>query len=383
MYSARIHKFVVQIFSLFRRIGLWHGEDRPTSRQLLQKSFFCIYYLTFILSMSVKAFISDALDESIFLAECSIICAALLIKIRMFLWKQMETVVMLNRICVFTIRNEEAFAFFNNKVEKFVKFMKMCVKNTLFISLGCVVLPFLGSQRSLIANIALPFDWENSEIGFWVVYIFSLTEYYIVVLTMLFSLIMWYLLLLCSLRYKILGMEMKNIGRAAGKVKMPVKEKQAIFKQDLVASIKGHLHLKGTIDDLESFLSKMFLLQFAAGSLCICCSIYCLAFDISSNNTERSIHLYLFLYSTAELFMITYLGNEIMLSSSALSYSLFESDWIGQPHSTQKCIIIFAEYLKRSHAMLTDKLYPLTLETFTRILNSSYSMFNILKNTKQ
>ncbi|XP_037051440.1 odorant receptor 23a-like [Bradysia coprophila] len=383
MYCARIHKFIAQMISLFRRMGLWHGEDRPTVRQLVLKSFYCIYYLSFMISLSMGSYKAESVDETIFLAETALICAVLNIKNWMFLWKQTEIVEFLDRICVFTIRDEEGLAFFNDKVERFINFLKMCVYGTMCATLGCVVVPFLGSKKSLLVNIAFPLDWKNSEIGFWMAYIFIVTEYVIEILAITFSVIIWYLLLHCSIRYRILGMEMKNMGRTAGKVKMSVNEQQAIFYQDLQASIEGHLHLKGIIDEVESFLSKLFLLQFATSSLCICGSIYCLAFDISANIVERLVHVYLFLFNTAELFMITYFGNEIMLSSSTLSYSLFESEWIGQPHSTQKCIIIFGEYLKRSYSMLKDKLYPLTLVTFTKILNSSYRLFNILKNTKQ
>lgn len=90
-----------------------------------------------------------------------------------------------------------------------------------------------------------------------------------------------------------------------------------------------------------------------------------------------------------------------MLSSNRLSYSLFESNWIDRPESTKKYLIIFGEYLKEPHELVIVKLFPLTLETFTRvclkynllvniflrlllqILKSAYSMLNILKNTKQ
>ncbi|XP_037039775.1 odorant receptor Or2-like [Bradysia coprophila] len=164
---------------------------------------------------------------------------------------------------------------------------------------------------------------------------------------------------------------------------MTEKKQQAIFYQDLVASIEAHLHLRRLIDELESFLSNLFLLQFATSGLCICGSIYCLAFDISDNFVERIVHVYTLFYNIAELFMITYFGNEILISSRRLSYSLFESEWIGQAHSTKKCIIIFGEYLKQSHKLLIGKLYPLTLETFTRILKSSYSLLNILTNFKE
>lgn len=79
------------------------------------------------------------------------------------------------------------------------------------------------------------------------------------------------------------------------------------------------------------------------------------------------MYLLLLFYIVAELFMITYFGNEIMLSSGRLSYCLFESDWYNQPQTTQKCIVIFGECLKQPQQIVIGKLYPLTLETFTRV----------------
>lgn len=82
---------------------------------------------------------------------------------------------------------------------------------------------------------------------------------------------------------------------------------------------------------------------------------------------SRLLNLLILVFYTSEIFMITYLGNEVMLSNHRLSYSLFESNWITQPQSTKKSILIFGEYLKRPHQLLIGKLYPLTLETFTRV----------------
>jgi len=79
------------------------------------------------------------------------------------------------------------------------------------------------------------------------------------------------------------------------------------------------------------------------------------------------MYLLAFFYFIADLFMITYFGNEIMLTSDRLSYSLFESNWYEQPQSTKKCILIFGEYLKQPQQLVIGKLYPLTLETFTRV----------------
>ncbi|XP_037039739.1 putative odorant receptor 71a [Bradysia coprophila] len=385
MHSTQVHKVINQIISFCRRIGLWHGEDIPTSTQLGLKSLCCIYICLFPISFGFGAITSETIDDSIFLAELSVITVVLTAKIVMLLWKQKSIMGLLDRICVFSIRYDDDFAFFNDKVEKFIKFVNVFGCGAIVATLGCSVFTFIGETRTFVMDFGFPLDWRNSEIGFWVAYIFFTSENVLTFLPLSHSVIIWYLLLHCSLRYKILGMEIKNLGRitGGGKVKMSEKEQQTIFYRDLVASIRAHLHLRESIDELESFLSTLFLLQLATSGLCICGSIYCLAFDVSDNIVERIVHVYSLFNSIAELFMITYLGNEILLSSSHLTYSLFESEWIGQPHSTIKCIIIFGEYLKRSHEMLIGKLYPLTLETFTRILKSSYSLFNILKNTKQ
>ncbi|XP_037039750.1 putative odorant receptor 71a [Bradysia coprophila] len=385
MHSTRIHTVIDRTISFFRRIGIWHGEVRPTMNQLRLKLFYSIYHTFFCTSLYVGAITNESADESIFLAEAAIIVAVFTIKIWMLIWKQKQIMRLLNRICVFSIRNGEEFEFFNDKVEKFIKFVKLFACATVIASLGCSVFPFFVNEKLFIVDIAFPLDWKDSEIGFWMAYIFFVSEIVLTLLALTFSVIIWYLLLHCSLRYKILGMEIRNMGRTTdpSKEEISAKEQQAIFYQDLVALIEAHLHLRGLIDELEAFLSKLFLLEFATSGLCICGSIYCLAFDISDNFVERIVHVYTFFYHTAELFMITYFGNEILVKSSRLSYSLFEVDWVDQPRSTTKCIIIFGEYLRQSHQLLIGRLYPLTLETFTRILKSSYSLFNILKNTKQ
>lgn len=58
-----------------------------------------------------------------------------------------------------------------------------------------------------------------------------------------------------------------------------------------------------------------------------------------------------------------------MFSSDRLSYYLFESDCIDQPQTCKKYIIIFGELLQRPHELVIGTLYPLTLKTFTRVID--------------
>ena len=72
-------------------------------------------------------------------------------------------------------------------------------------------------------------------------------------------------------------------------------------------------------------------------------------------------------FSIFDIFIITYLGNEIQFYSNRLSYCLFESNWTEQSASDKKLLIIMGERLKQPHEIMVGKLYPLTLTTFTKV----------------
>nr|QGW45416.1 odorant receptor 43 [Bradysia odoriphaga] len=385
MCLVQIDSVINQMVSLFYYIGFWHRGDEPTARELRTKYFYCCYYLLFVVSLVAGAFTSENEGETIFLVELSIAAAVLTVKLWCLIWKQKQILYLLNQICIFSFRYEEDVGLFNVKLRKFRKFVISICIMAIIACFEVLVVPLIVSEKTLILEIGFPLDYKNSEIAFWIANSFILTETVLSIIATFFSVIIWYLLLSCSLRYTLLGSEMNKMGQIISeetKNKISEKQNNTIFDQDLKALIDDHLHLKKLTDDLESFSSNMFFLQFGTSGLCICGSIYCLAFDVGDHLSKRYIHLLMLYYFISDLLMITYFGNEIMLASNRVSYSLFESDWIEQPQSTKKNIIIFGEYLRQPRVLVVGKLYPLTLETFTRILNSAYSMFNILKSFK-
>ncbi|XP_037026086.1 odorant receptor 94a-like [Bradysia coprophila] len=385
MHSIQIHKVIQLMISFFCLIGVWHRGDKPTVKEFRIKLFYTFYYPLLALSLAVGAIKNDKEDQSIFLAEVAIEVAVLTTKLWLLIWKQNEILYLLSRVCVISIRSDDDWNLLNAKLRGFMNFVLVFLILSVAGSSGSLILSFRGSEKTFFLKIAFPMDYQNNEIAFWFATIFLSTEMALTVVVDIFTTIIWYLLLMCSLRYQVLGNELKNLGiiKKNAEGKMTKKHMQNKYFGDLKASIDDHLHIRGLASELESFFSDLFFVQFGTSGLCICGSIYFLAFDVGENLPERIVHFLAFIYFIYGLFMITYFGNEIMLSSNRLSYSLFESDWYNQPQSTKKCIVIFGEYLKRPQEIVIGKLYPLTLETFTRILNSGYSMFNILKRFQQ
>ncbi|XP_037042354.1 odorant receptor 94b-like [Bradysia coprophila] len=383
MHSIQIHEIISRTTFVLCRLGIWYRGDKPTVKDLRKKVFFSIYYSFFVISVSVGVIKSENPDQRIFLADIAIGAVVVVVKFWMLVWKQNEILTLLNRVCVFSIRYDDDYNRFNYRLTGFMKFVFVFAIITMVAgSLVSVGLSVIGSDKTLFLEIGFPLDYKNSDIAFCMATVFLFTEVFLSLIALFFSIMIWYLLFNCSLRYEVLGSELKDMGRTSEKRDAKVTERQMHnnFFEDLKTSIDAHLHLRELTKEVESFLADLFLLQFATSGLCICGSVYCLAFNVGGSLLTSILYLFVFFYHVAELIMITYFGNEIMLSSNRLSYSLFESNWYNQPHSTKKCVIIFGEYLKQPQAMMIGKLYPLTLETFTRILNSAYSMFNILKS---
>ncbi|XP_037028149.1 odorant receptor 94a-like [Bradysia coprophila] len=385
MYSIQIHKFFSKIVSLLYCIGIWHRGNEASVRELMIKWFYCTYFSLFVVSLAIGAIRRENGDEGIFLMEIALVVAVLTLKLCILIWKQRQILVLLDRIGIFFIKYDEDSTIFSDKVENFMKFVKIfLVAFGVALFFEVAVAPFLNSENTLFFEIAFPLDWKHNGLAFWMANIFLFTEIGLCLAPLLFAITVWYLMLICSLRYKILGSELKKTGRMNEENVVDASKgaRQKVFCQDLKSSIDRYVGLRGLINEVGAFCSSLFFIQFGTSGLCICGSVYSLAFNISDNLVERIVHAYILLYNISEIFMITHFGNEIMLSSDRLAYSLFESDWINQPQSTQKIMVIFSEHLKRSHQLLVAKLYPLTLATFTGIVRSAYSMFNILKKLK-
>ncbi|XP_037025588.1 odorant receptor 94b-like [Bradysia coprophila] len=383
MHSIQIHKFIALIISFLYLIGVWHRGDKSTVKEMQRKLFFCIQNSLFVLSIGFGSIANDKKNMSIFLAEISVGAAVLSVKLWLLVWKQNKILDLLPQVCVFSIRNGDDYKRSSDKLRGFVKFALVFISAAAFAAfLSTLGLPLFGSEKTIFMEIAFPLDYRNKEIAFWIAITFMFIGTSLSVVSLLFTVMCWYLLLSCSLRYEVLGSELKNLGRITKNVneEVPAKQMHNRFFEDLKASIDTYPHSGKLTNDVESFFSDLFFIQLGTSGLCICNSVYCLAFNIGGNSFERLLYFLVFFYFISDLFIITYFGNEIMLSSNRLSYCLFESDWYNQPQSTKKCVVIFGEHLKQPQQLVICKLYPLTLETFTRILNSAYSMFNILKS---
>lgn len=248
MYSIQIHTVLKKLLSFYYLMGFWYRGKVPTIKEKMLRMFYSIYLLSVLISLIIATATNENVDLAIFSCECGIADAVLCVKLWMFIWKQKQIQEILNQISVFSMQNYELFKDFENKLEKPMKFASICFRAffvyTFLIGIG----PFVGTERKFFVDFALPLDYKNNEIAFWIAYVYLTTVAALgIIITVSTSVVIGYLMFHCSLRYEVLGSELRIMGRIAsnGKEGMTEKEKQRQFLRDLIASIDSYRHLRG------------------------------------------------------------------------------------------------------------------------------------------
>lgn len=236
--------------SLLYLIGIWHRGDKPTVKEMRVKWFYCIFYVLLVVSLITGALKTHNINESIFLAESSINSVILATKLWILIWKQNEILDLLNRVCVFSIRHNDDHKRFERRLQGLMKFVFVFLIAVTGVGfLVTVGLTFLGNERVLFMEIGFPLDYRKSEIAFWCAFTFLSFGIFVTVIVVIFTVIIWYLLFVCALRYEVLGSELKVMGQiseisddATGKMT----EWQAYknYYDDLTSSIDAHVHLR-------------------------------------------------------------------------------------------------------------------------------------------
>ncbi len=195
---------------------------------------------------------SDSKDDCIYLTEVSIAVGNLLVKLWVLIWKQKQFLEMLGRICVFSVECHDDFVHANEKLKRFINVL-MAILVVLLIGdiSGLLITPYIGSEKTLLFNVAFPFDWKNNDIAFLLANAYIVYGVGLGLMAFLFSTTIWYVMLNLSLRYELLGNQLTNMGTISNestrnkiRIKASDQEKHKIFFGNLSASIDVHSYIR-------------------------------------------------------------------------------------------------------------------------------------------
>lgn len=245
MYHIKVHEAMDGITLLFYQLRLWHRGNNTIAKENAIKLFYSIYHFLFPISIMIGAVKTENANECISLTQSAILSTVMSVKLSHIIWKKEEILQCLHRFGVYYTEDHEDFTIISRKLNSLMKInmfyffglMSGVISATLFV-------PFIGKEKKLFLNIAFPLDYENSNIAYWMAFSFFFTEGILCAISTLFTIIMWYLLLNFSLKWKVLETKLRLIGAIRpideGDNVVLEKEKQNLFRRDMISGI--HLH---------------------------------------------------------------------------------------------------------------------------------------------
>nr|UPN65208.1 odorant receptor 23 [Phthorimaea operculella] len=192
----------------------------------------------------------------------------------------------------------------------------------------------------------------------------------------------------CTTQMRILRTNLENLPDRAMEYSKAYGED---FETGLKSLFRDCLSHYQKICSITSLLQDLFgtaiLVQFTIGGWILCMAAYKM---ISLNVLSiefASMNLFIMCILT-ELFVYCYFGNELTYESARLADSLYACGWEGAEVAAgrrrwfARALLLAGERARRPLSVAAGRLVPLSLQTFLKILKSSYTFYAVLRQTK-
>ncbi|CAG9854194.1 unnamed protein product [Phyllotreta striolata] len=228
---------------------------------------------------------------------------------------------------------------------------------------GCLTMPFLSSTQLLPLSAWYPFDVTYSPV-YELIYIHqSVSLIYLAYMNIYIDILVSGFTTFVSLQCALLCHKMES--------------------QRNINSVKEfvihHKWILNFVFNIEKLITEMYFLQFSACTVIFCLSWFLLTM-IDVNSFE---FVYLFAYQTAigSLLLIPcWYSSEMERQSQLIPFSVYSLPWRTNTHQFKKDVYFFLLGVQKPIFINIVGLFPLSVDTFTKILRSSFSYYTVLNN---
>ncbi|XP_072938325.1 odorant receptor 46a-like [Epargyreus clarus] len=156
---------------------------------------------------------------------------------------------------------------------------------------------------------------------------------------------------------------------------------ESIFKKCL----RHHCAIKRFVNTLEATFGGQFSLTLAF-SACIICTTAVQLFSIESLRDNIAALFWIFPYFIdfiIFLFIDCYLGEFVTMKSGRISTAVYSCPWVDlTPKLSRSLVTVIGETQRPLVIRAMNKLVPVSLETFTTVMNWTYKGFALMNQTK-
>lgn len=246
MNKIEIQPIIGHIIKVLQLFGMWRRNDKSRCLQcveMIQKIFSLITLILLFASLSSGSYISEDMSESVYLSAASVASALMVIKLTYVISKPIEIHKFLNEICVHSAADSKEFDEISVELNNFAKFgyaniFSMLSSISFFIIMS---LPFFSSETRLPLNIGFPLDWRSSTISYVLAHSFVVIAVVVAMVVTFFTIIYWYVMFNCSIKYKLLGNRIQRLGEETRSEKT-LREQHVV--KELIELIQIHRHIQ-------------------------------------------------------------------------------------------------------------------------------------------
>ncbi|KAJ2949692.1 hypothetical protein O0L34_g15623 [Tuta absoluta] len=136
---------------------------------------------------------------------------------------------------------------------------------------------------------------------------------------------------------------------------------------------------------IESAFSLASALQFMLSVMVLCLiGIQFLSIEEPMSHPMQIVWMMIYLTCMlTEFFILCWFGDELIWKSNELRRAAFEAPWLDISPKTSMFIIIFLERCNRPLRVTAGKIFTLSLDTYTVLINWAYKAFAVMRNMKK
>ncbi|CAH2101976.1 unnamed protein product [Euphydryas editha] len=132
---------------------------------------------------------------------------------------------------------------------------------------------------------------------------------------------------------------------------------------------------------LQDIFGVAILVQFGIGGWILCMAAYKLV-SLNILSIEFASMTLFILCILTELFLYCYYGNELTVESDRIVCSVYSMQWMRTPLRFRRDLVLLMQFVRLPLRPVAGRIIPLSLDTFVKILKSSYTFYAVLRQTK-
>ncbi|XP_053663999.1 odorant receptor 4-like [Anopheles marshallii] len=228
-------------------------------------------------------------------------------------------------------------------------------------------------NRQLSFNIWWPFDVFAGAKYFWFVYpLYVVIGFIGIIIHMAFDCLFCILAAHLCMHFRILE---HNLALAAALTDREANDEEASIAR-LQDAVINHQNLIGCGVFMQNVFGNTLFVNFFGSSIIICIQM----FMITTVSGYMLVKFVLFMLCfLIELLMLCVYGEDIIESSGALINAAYGCQWYEESKPFQRTVLQIIHRSQQPVLLTAWKIWPIKMNTFSRILQASWSYFTLLK----